>query len=114
TEGDIAARRIGWGEGEEGVLPCAVGDARGLEGQSVGRGEQGRDDLHGGQVAREPHIAEGGGDDERGGQQGQDHPRAEEEIALADFVLLSLGDAPLASRAEDGSDLGHWSYLTTK
>jgi hypothetical protein len=27
---------------------------------------------------------------------------------------VSFGDAPLASFAQDGSDLGHWSYLTTK
>lgn len=114
AEGDVTARRVGGGEDMDDVPARAVGDARGLEQQSAGRVEQGREHLGGGQVAREVHVAECGGDDERGDQQGEDHTRAEQGIAPAGFVLVLFCDAPFASFAQDGDGGGHGSYLTTK
>ena len=102
------------GEGVDDVFARAVGDARGLEQESVWRVEQGRQDLHGGQVAREVDVAECRDDDERGNEQGQDHPRAEQGVARAGFVRLLFGDAPLASLAQDGDGGRHGSNLTTK
>jgi len=102
------------GEGVDDVFARAVGDARGLEQESVWRVEQGRQDLHGGQVAREVDVAECRDDDERGNEQGENHPRAEQGVARAGFVLVLFGDTPLASLAQDGNGGGHGSYLTTK
>ena len=71
AERDVAARlgdaRCG-GEGEERVFARAVEDLRGLEQEPVGRVEQGGEQLRGGQVARQVHVGEGGGNDEGGKQ----------------------------------------------
>lgn len=82
-----------------------------MEQESTGRVEQGRQDLHGGQAAREFHVAEGRDDDKRGDEQGYDHPRAEKGVARAGFVLLLFGNAPFTSRAEDGDDGGHGASI---
>lgn len=107
AERDVAARRVGGGEGVDDVLPRAVGDARGLEEKSTWRIKENWENLRGGQVTRETNVAEGGGDDERGGQQGEEHPRAEEGVALAGFVLVLFEDAPPAPLAQDGDGGGH-------
>ena len=70
--------------------PVRSVDARGLQEQAIGRVEQVREDFHRGQVAREVDVREGADDDERGGQQGQEHPRAEEEVALAGVLVRRL------------------------
>lgn len=85
----------------------AVIDARGLEEEPVGRIEENWESLYRGQVAREAHIRKRSDDDERGNHQRKDHPRADEETALARVAGVLFGESPLAPRAQDGEGGGH-------
>lgn len=112
AERNVAARQTharGGREGEDDVSPGAVGDARGLQEQAVGRIEQNGENLRGGQVAGEVHVGEGGDDDERRAEQGQDHPRADEETPFAGGTGALFCEPPFAPRTQDGDDGGHGS-----
>ena len=66
-----------------------------------------RESFNGGQVAREVHIRKRERDDERGDQQRDDHPHAEERIARAGCAHTLLAESSFAPGAQDGGDLGH-------
>lgn len=69
AERNVAARRICGREGEDDILPRVVGDARGLEQETVWRIEEDRENLRRGEVAGEVHVGERARDDERGDEQ---------------------------------------------
>ena len=73
-----------------------------------------RQGFNGRQVACEVDIRKRGRDDERGDQQRDDHPHAEEGIARAGGMVALFGESSFTPGAQDGGDLGHGSYLTTK
>lgn len=114
AERNVAARRICGREGEDDVLPRAVGDARGLEEQTIGRIEEDRESLQGGQVAREADVRERARDDERGDEQRQEHPRADEETPLTGGTGALFCEPTFSPRAQDGDGGGHGDKYTGK
>ena len=107
---DVAARlnrAKGGREGEQNMLARAVINFCGLKKQSVWRIEENWESLYRGQVAREAHIRKRGDDNERGNRQRKDHPRADEETALARVAGVLLGKSSLPPRAQDGEGGGH-------
>ena len=85
----------------------AVVNFCGLEEESVWRIEENWENLGRGEVARKVYIRKRSDNDERGNEQRNYHPRADEETALARIAGVLLGESPLAPRAQDGEGGGH-------
>lgn len=101
AEGDVTTRRIVGREGEYKIVARAVVDARGLEEESVWRVEEDWEIFGRGQVAREVDVRKRGDGDQRGEQERENHPRAEESITSAGFIFVPPFNTTLAPRAQD-------------
>ena len=111
AERNIAARRVVGGKGEDDVIACSVVDARGLEEQTVWRVEENRECLYRGQVACEADVSERGHHDERGEQERDEHPEAENAVADARVAGMLFGKPSFTPCAQDGNGGGHGASI---